>query len=116
MSRRQEQKAETMRRRIAVYMKKLEDLEDIEYRSKLAKALREFNAPPNKTRLGRPPKFTKEEREKLPLLVETIKAKEGFKTDSEALMSIINTIPNRSGLSKHRELRKLQVQLSKARR
>ena len=109
---RQLQKRETLLKNIDRDIAKIVEID----RLNLANNLRIYGAPVKLKKLGRPSKFTPEELSKLPELIERIKNENGFKTDKQALELIVSALQNRSGLSKDHEVRKLQTQLSKARK
>ena len=107
------QKRETLLKNIARDIAKIVEIDRLH---DLANNLRIYGAPAKLKKLGRPSKFTPEELSKLPELIERIKNENGFKTDKQALELLVSALQNRSGLSKDHEVRKLQTQLSKARK
>lgn len=109
---RQLQKRETLLKNIDRDIAKIVEID----RLNLAKNLRTYGAPVKLKNLGRPSKFTQEELSKLPELIERIKKENGFKTYKQALELIVSNLAHRRGLSKAREVGKLQTQLSKARK
>ena len=104
------QKRETLLKNIDRDIAKIVEID----RLNLANNLRTYGAPVKN--LGRPSKFTREELSKLPVLIEKIKKENGFRTDKQALELIVSALQNRSGLSKAYEVKKLQTQLSKAKK
>ena len=107
------QKRETLLKNIARDIAKIVEIDRLH---NLANNLRIYGVPAKLNKLGRPSKFTPEELSKLPELIERIKNENGFKTDKQALELLVSALQNRSGLSKDHEVRKLQTQLSKARK